>query len=149
PDHTMSEATQTLEHVTPDTGLTGDEVRERVERGLTNRADTRSSRSYGEIIRANVFTRFNAILGTMLAVILVFGAIQDALFGVILVANALIGIVQETRAKRTLDRLAILNAPKARVVRDGQVSECPVEDVVLDDLCEVKTGDQVPADGLV
>lgn len=145
----MSEATQTLEHVTPDTGLTADEVRERVERGLTNRADTRSSRSYGEIIRANVFTRFNAILGTMLAVILVFGAIQDALFGVILVANALIGIVQETRAKRTLDRLAILNAPKARVVRDGQVSECPVEDVVLDDLCELKTGDQVPADGVV
>ncbi len=66
-----------------------------------------------------MFTRFNAILGAMLAVILVVGPIQDATFGIVLVANALIGIVQELRAKRTLDRLAVLNTPNARVVRDG------------------------------
>ncbi len=139
----------TQANATPDTGLTADEVRDRVERGLTNDAGTRTSRTYGEIIRANVLTRFNAILGTMLAVILVVGDIQDALFGVVLVANSLIGIVQEIRAKRTLDRLAVLNAPRARVVREGQVSELAVEEVVRDDLCELRTGDQVPADGAV
>ena len=135
--------------VTSDLGLTPDEVRERVERGQTNDAGDRTSRTYGEIIRANVFTRFNAILGTMLAVILVVGQIQDATFGIILVANAAIGIVQEIRAKRTLDRLAVLSAPKARVVRAGDVAEIAVEDVVLDDLLELRTGDQVPADGEV
>ena len=135
--------------VTPDTGLSNADVRARVARGQTNDAGERTSRTYGEIIRANVFTRFNAILGTMLVVILVVGQPQDALFGLILVANSLIGIVQETRAKHTLDRLAVLSAPRARVVRDGTTSEIAVEDVVLDDLLELRTGDQVPADGEV
>jgi cation-transporting ATPase E len=136
-------------HQTPDTGLTAAEVRDRVARGLTNEARERTSRTYGEIIRANVFTRFNAILGTMLAVILVVGEIQDATFGIILVANSLIGIVQEIRAKWKLDSLAVAVAPKIHVIRDGQIVEIPVEDVVLDDLCELRTGDQVPVDGLV
>jgi len=134
---------------TPATGLTADDVRDRVARGLTNEARERTSRTYREIIRANVLTRFNAILGTMLVVILVVGPIQDATFGLILVANALIGIVQEIRAKHTLDRLAVLSAPRARVVRDGVLAEIAVEGVVLDDLLELRTGDQVPADGVV
>ncbi len=100
-------------------------------------------------MRANVFTRFNAILGTMLALILVFGSPADGLFGIVLVVNALIGIVQEYRAKRTLDRLAVLSAPIARVVRDGASVEIPLEQVVLDDLLELRAGDQVPADGTV
>jgi cation-transporting ATPase E len=135
--------------VTGDRGLTAVEVHDRVARGLTNDAGERTSRTYGEIIRANVLTRFNAILGTMLVIILLVGQIQDATFGIILIANSLIGIIQETRAKRTLDRLAVLNAPRARVVRDGAVDEVAVEAVVLDDLLELRTGDQVPADGLV
>jgi cation-transporting ATPase E len=135
--------------ITPDTGLSDADVRDRIARGQTNDAGERTSRTYGEIIRANVFTRFNAILGTMLVIILVVGQPQDALFGLILVANALIGIVQETRAKHTLDRLAVLSAPRARVVRDGATCEIAVEDVVLDDLLELRTGDQVPADGEV
>ncbi|MCJ7437641.1 MAG: HAD-IC family P-type ATPase [Acidimicrobiia bacterium] len=134
---------------TPATGLTAEAVRDRVGRGLTNDAGERTSRTYREIIRANVLTRFNAILGTMLAVILVVGPIQDATFGLILVANALIGIVQEIRAKHTLDRLAVLSAPRARVVRDGALEEIAVEGVVLDDLLELRAGDQVPADGVV
>ena len=69
--------------------------------------------------------------------------------GLVLVANALIGIVQEYRAKRTLDRLAVLNAPRATVVRDGEAVEIAVEEIVLDDLVELRTGDQVPADGIV
>jgi cation-transporting ATPase E len=134
---------------TPPDGLTAAEVAERVARGQTNDAGDRTSRTYGEIVRANVFTRFNAILGVLLVVILVFGSPQDGLFGIVLVANALIGIVQEVRAKRTLDSLAVLNAPKARVVRDGTLTDCPVESVVVDDLLELRTGDQVPADGVV
>jgi cation-transporting ATPase E len=130
-------------------GLTAAEVAERVAQGRTNAADDRTSRTFGEIARANIFTRFNAILGTMLVVILIVGPIQDALFGIVLVANALIGIVQEYRAKRTLDRLAVLNAPRATVVRDGAVTEIAVEAVVVDDLVALQAGDQVPTDGRV
>ena len=135
--------------MTAATGLTATEVAERVARGATNNADDRTSRTYVEIFRANVFTRFNAILGVMLAVILTVGQIQDATFGIILVANALIGIAQEVRAKRTLDRLAVLNAPRARVVRDGSTLDVAVEQVVLDDLLDLRTGDQIPADAVV
>jgi cation-transporting ATPase E len=85
----------------------------------------------------------------MLAVILAVGQPQDGLFGLVLVANALIGIVQEIRAKRKLDSLAVLSAPRARVVREGTVQDVAVEAIVLDDLCELRSGDQVPADGIV
>jgi cation-transporting ATPase E len=134
---------------TPPTGLTAAAVQERVRDGLTNVSAQRSSRTFREIVRANVFTRFNAILGTMLALILVFGSPADGLFGFVLIANALIGIVQEYRAKRKLDQLAVLSAPRARAVRDGSVVEIAVDDVVLDDLLELRIGDQVPADGTV
>ena len=135
--------------VTPPEGLDAAAVRERVEQGLTNATEERTSRTFKEILRANIFTRFNAILGTMLVIIVVVGPFQDALFGVVLVANALIGIVQEWRAKRALDRLAVLNAPRACVVRDGESREIPIGEVVLDDLIELRAGDQVAADGVV
>jgi cation-transporting ATPase E len=134
---------------TPPTGLTEAEVRERVQRGETNASAERSSRTFGEILRANIFTRFNAILGVLLVVILAVGHPQDALFGIILVSNALIGIVQEVRAKRTLDQLAVLSEPRVRVVRDGEAREVAVDDVVLDDLIELRSGDQIAADGIV
>jgi cation-transporting ATPase E len=137
------------EHETPPTGLTEAEVRERVDRGETNASTERSSRSFGEILRANIFTRFNAILGVLLVVILAVGHPQDALFGIVLVSNALIGIVQEWRAKRTLDQLAVLSAPRVRVIRDGATAEVEVDDVVLDDLVELRSGDQIGADGIV
>jgi cation-transporting ATPase E len=139
----------TSDFVTAADGLDDAAVRQRVERGQVNVSGERTSRTLPEIVRANLFTRFNAILGSMLALILVFGHPADGLFGIVLVANALIGIVQEIRAKRTLDRLAVLNAPIARVVRSGHVSEIAIEDVVLDDLVELRTGDQLPADGTV
>jgi cation-transporting ATPase E len=134
---------------TPDSGLTDAEVTERIAAGRVNDAGTRTSRTFGEIVRANVFTRFNAILGTMLVIILIVGPIQDALFGGILIANTMIGIVQEYRAKRTLDRLAVLSAPRAHAIRDGNPVELAVEEVVLDDLLVISAGDQVPADGEV
>src|SRR5580693_2588660 len=134
---------------TPSVGLSSAQVAERRSRGLTNAGVETTSRSVAEILRANILTRFNFLLGALLAVILVFGQLQDALFGIVLVANALIGIVQELRAKRTLDRLAVLNAPRARVVRDGAEHDVPIEEVVLDELVSLHTGDQIVADGIV
>jgi cation-transporting P-type ATPase E len=130
-------------------GLTPAEVEERRARGLTNVSAGRSSRTLAEILRANLLTRFNFILGALLVVILVVGSPQDALFGIVLVANALIGIFQEVRAKRTLDHLALMSAPRARVVRGGTVSDVSIDEVVLDDLVEARPGDQIVADGLV
>ena len=115
-------------------GLSASEVAERVARGDVNRLPPSHTRTYGQIVRANVLTRFNALLGAMLAIIIVVGPFQDALFGFVLVANAAVGIVQEVRAKRTLERLTVLTAPKAHVIRDGEVHVVPVEEVVSDDV---------------
>ncbi len=134
---------------TRDAGLSAGEVTQRVRAGQVNVADQRTSRTLPEILRANVFTRFNAILGAAFVLILVFGQVRDALFGYVVIINAFIGIIQEWRAKHTLDRLAVLNAPRARVVRDGEAQEVAVVDVVLDDLCDLRAGDQVPADGVL
>jgi cation-transporting ATPase E len=134
---------------TPLTGLSTDDVAARVARGQTNASGERTSRSFAEILRANIVTRFNFILGTLLVAILAMGHLQDALFGIVLVGNSLIGVVQEVRAKRTLDELAVLNAPRARVVRDGVASAIAVEEVVVDDIVDLHTGDQVVADGVV
>ena len=133
--------------VTLETGLTSVQVAERVARGQTNELRERTSRSLGEIVRANVLTRFNAILGALFALVMATGSFADGLFGIVLVVNSGIGIVQEYLAKRKLDRLAILNAPTTRVVRDGGVEEVPTSEVVLGDLVALRTGDQVPADG--
>jgi len=128
-------------------GLTSAEVAERVARGDVNQLTERTSRSLAEIFRANVLTRFNAILGALFVLVMTTGSFADGLFGVILVVNSAIGIVQEYLAKRKLDRLALLNAPTTRVVRDGAAQVVPTGEVVLDDLIELRTGDEVPADG--
>jgi cation-transporting ATPase E len=141
--------TNTAEFVTPATGLTAGQVAERVATGRTNTSDSQSSRSVGQIVRANVVTPFNGLLATLFVVILATGRWQNGLFGLVIVANSVIGVFQEVRAKRTLDRLAVLNAPNARVVRDGALAEIAVEDVVADELLELRTGDQVVADGTV
>ncbi len=114
--------------------------------GLANGDIRHSSRPLRDIVRANVLTPFNALLGTLALLVMVTGAVGDALFGLLLVVNSAIGIIQELRAKRTLDRLAVLSDPRARVVRNGSMSEIAVDDVVLDDLVEFRPGDQVPAD---
>src|SRR6516225_3814156 len=134
---------------TPPVGLTSAQVAERRSRGLTNAGGETTSRSVADILRANILTRFNLILGVLLAVILAFGQPQDALFGIVLVTNALIGIGQELRAKRTLDRLAVLSAPRVRVTRDGAPAEIAVEQLVADDLVDLRVGEQLVADGVV
>ncbi|GAB2471347.1 HAD family hydrolase [Jatrophihabitans fulvus] len=135
--------------VTPETGLTEAQVAERVAAGRVNRADADTGRTVPQILRANIVTPFNGLLATLFVIILATGRIQNALFGFVIVANTAIGVFQEIRAKRTLDRLAVLNAPRARVVRDGALSEIAVEDVVADELIELRSGDQVCADGVV
>ena len=113
----------TIESQVP--GLTSAEVRERVAAGKVNVVETRGSRSVADILRSNLLTRFNAIMSVMLVIVLVFGHLPDALFGFVMIANAVIGIVQELRAKRTLDRLSVLVEPNVTVIRDGQPSEDP------------------------
>lgn len=130
-------------------GLTAQDVQRRIAAGAVNTIPSGPSRTVAEIIKANVFTLFNLLLGVLLVIILIVAPIQDALFGVVLVTNAAIGIIQELRAKRTLDQLALLSAPRAQVIRDGTSAEIPVDQVVLDDLLAVTAGDQIVVDGLV
>src|SRR6266571_3181117 len=98
----------------PLAGLDEAAVRDRVLRGKVNEVPQATGRTVWQIVRANLLTPFNALLGTLFVLILVEGAAQDALFGVVLVANTAIGILQELRAKRTLDRLAVLTAPASQ-----------------------------------
>jgi cation-transporting ATPase E len=130
-------------------GLSQQQVTARVERGLTNRVPDTTSRSLWQIFRANVFTLFNAIVGTSFLLLLLLGQWQDALFGLAAVGNAVIGVVEEYRAKKSLDRLAVLDAPLARVLRDGEIQEIATADVVRDDVLVLRAGDQVTADAAV
>ena len=132
----------------PAGGLTEAEAQERLAADGP-RGELPTSRSYKSIVRANTLTLFNLILATFLILILAAGRPADALFAAVLVANTAIGIVQEVRAKRTLDRLALLVAPHARVVRDGVSRTVAADEVVEGDLIEVNAGDQVVADGTV
>jgi cation-transporting ATPase E len=132
-----------------DVGLTSAEVAERERAGLVNAAPPAPGRSLAQILRANVCTRFNAILGSQFVIVLIIGPPQDALFGVILVINTAIGVFQELRAKRELDKLAIVTAAQARVIRDSAERSIPVEQVVQDDVLELRPGDQVPVDAEV
>ncbi len=129
------------------TGLTSQEVQQRVSEGLTNAVDTSSSRSLNEIFRSNIFTRFNAILGAIFVVVLIAGSLADAMFGFLVIINAAIGIIQEWSAKRKLDGLALLHSPTTTVIREGNLVEILTSQVVKDDLVALRAGDQVPADG--
>jgi cation-transporting ATPase E len=130
-------------------GLTSQEVFDRVKAGKVNDAHEQTSRALKDILRANIITRFNALLLALVVVILAVGSPKDALFGLVIIINSAIGIFQEVRAKRVLDRLAILNAPVTLVLRDGAPQTIPIKEVVLDDVVMLRIGDQVPADGLV
>ncbi|MEV4329682.1 HAD-IC family P-type ATPase [Streptomyces sp. NPDC049597] len=131
----------------PATGLTADQVAERVARGEVNDVPVRSSRSVVDIVRANVLTRFNAIIGVLWVIMFFVAPIQDSLFGFVIIANTGIGIVQELRAKRTLDSLAVIGEARPRVRRDGVASTVSTSDIVLGDLVELGPGDKVVVDG--
>src|SRR3954463_1510723 len=109
--------------------------------------EDRSSRSVASIVAGNVFTLFNLIIGVFFVVMLALGLFADATFGFIAVINSYIGIRQELKAKETLDNLALLVAPKAKAVRDGQLVELRADEVVPGDWIRVEPGDQLVADG--
>ena len=135
--------------VTRVSGLTSHEVAERVAAGQVNDVPVRSSRSTADIVRANVFNRINAIIGSLLVLILLVGPWQDALFGGVIIANSLIGIVQELRAKRSLDRLALIGQARPHVRRNGAATPMNPSEIVLDDIIELGPGDKVVVDGTV
>ncbi|WSB38711.1 cation-translocating P-type ATPase [Streptomyces scopuliridis] len=128
-------------------GLTAAEVARHIARGEVNDVPVRSSRSLSEIVRANVFTRFNAIIGVLWAIMFFVAPIQDTLFGFVIIANTGIGIIQEWRAKRTLDGLAVIGEAKPTVRRDGVAAEISTSEIVLGDLIELGPGDKVVVDG--
>ena len=130
-------------------GLTSAQVAQRVAAGETNDTGRRTSRPVSDIVRANVLTRFNAIVGALAAVVLFTGHPQDALFGLVIVANTGIGVIQELRAKQTLDRLAVLGEEPVRVRRDGAETALRPRDIVLDDWILIGPGDRVMVDGEV
>ncbi|APS20017.1 metal ABC transporter ATPase [Streptomyces sp. Tue 6075] len=130
-------------------GLSTAEVAERMARGEVNDVPVRSSRSLTEIVRANVLTRFNLIIGVLWVIMLFVAPIQDSLFGFVIVANTGIGIIQEWRAKKTLDSLAVIGEAKPTVRRDGVAAEISTSEIVLGDLVELGPGDKVVVDGVV
>jgi len=130
-------------------GLSAAEVAERVARGQRNDLPPRSGRSTLDIVRANVFTRINAILAVLLVIVLSTGSWINSAFGLLIIANSIIGIVQELRAKRTLDSLSVVGEARPRIRRDGVAAEYSREEIVLDDLIEMNPGDQIVVDGEV
>ena len=132
-----------------DTGLTEADVARLRAEGKSNDVPARASRSVRDIVRGNVFTRINAILGVLLIIVLSTGSVIDGMFGLLIVANSGIGIVQEIRAKRTLDRLAIVGQNKPQVRREGVSKQIPPDEVVLGDIVELGPGDQIVVDGEV
>ena len=130
-------------------GLTTAQVEERVAKGLINDVPDAPVRSLAEIVKANVLTPVNGIITTLLVLILIAGYPADALFAGVVVSNSVIGIAQELQARRTLNALAVLSAPKARVRRNGETSEIGISGVVADDVLELAPGDQVVVDGEV
>ncbi len=146
--------TETVFNTSPQTGLTAAEVAERVAAGKVNGEQTVRTKSVADILRSNILTFFNFVF-IVLAVLLA-GFVPDGMDGIgnfgfliLIVFNTLVGIIQELRAKRTMDRLSLLSAPKALVIRDGEEKEIPLEEIVLDDITELAAGRQVCADGVV
>jgi len=134
---------------TLDPGLSTAEVEDRVRRGLVNELPPRSGRSTWDIVRANVFTRINFLLMVLFIMVLSTGSIVNALFGFLIIINSGVGIVQELKAKRTLDSLAVVGEGKPTVRRDGVPVELHREELVLDDVIEIGPGDQIVVDGEV
>ncbi len=130
-------------------GLTDAEVADRVAAGQVNVTPEPPGRSFGQIVAANVFTVVNAIMLTLFVLVLVSGNPQDGLFVGVVVSNSVIGVVQEVRARRELARLEVVTEPRAAVIRNGETVEISSDDIVLDDVIELRLGGQVAVDGVV
>ena len=131
------------------TGLTDEEVRQRVEEGLTNRADISTDKTTKEIVISNVFTYFNLIFLVITILLIMVGSFRNLTFLPIIIGNTVIGIVQEIRAKKTLEKMSLLNAPHADVIRNGSVKQISTEELVKDDVILLTAGKQICADAVV
>ena len=131
------------------TGLTDEQVNERIAEGKVNADENPNTRTYKQIVRENTLTFFNFLNLVLLVLVIMVGSYKNAFFVCIIIINTLIGIAQEIRAKKTIDKLAILTARKSVVIREGQKWTVPTEELVLDDVVCLKTGDQVPADACI
>lgn len=131
------------------TGLTNEQVQQRIEEGKINVNENPNTRSYKQIVRENVLTFFNFLNLALMIMVLLVGSYKNSMFMGIIVINTVIGIIQEVRAKKTLDKLSILTESKAVVLREGKKWSISTEKLVLDDILFLKTGDQVPADAKV
>lgn len=131
------------------TGLTDEEVRQRVEEGLTNRADISTDKTTKEIVVSNVFTYFNLIFLVITILLIMVGSFRNLTFLPIIIGNTVIGIVQEIRAKKTLEKMSLLNAPHADVIRNGSVKQISTEELVKDDVILLTAGKQICADAVV
>lgn len=134
---------------TADTGLTQTQVKERMEKGWSNAPVDSPSKTTKEIIISNVFTYFNLIFLVIAVLLLLVGAFRDLTFLPVIICNTLIGIIQEIRSKKVLDKLSVLNTPKATVVREGKLQTIPAEKAVLDDVVKFQAGNQICADATV
>lgn len=131
------------------TGLTDEEVRQRVEEGLTNRADISTDKTTKEIVISNVFTYFNLIFLVITILLIMVGSFRNLTFLPIIIGNTVIGIVQEIRAKKTLEKMSLLNAPHADVIRNGSLKQISTEELVKDDVILLTAGKQICADAVV
>lgn len=140
-----------VERLTPDAdiGLTSQQVEQRIAAGMANTPVKPPSKSIGAIIASNVFTYFNFIFVAIAVVLLLNGCYKDLTFMPVIIINTLIGIVQETRSKKLLDKMTMLNSPTTKVIRDGTEQQIRSELLVADDIVVFKAGDQIPADAVV
>ncbi|WP_293977368.1 cation-translocating P-type ATPase [uncultured Clostridium sp.] len=131
------------------TGLTSDEVKKRIKEGKINYIPKAPSRTFGQILRANLFTSFNAINIVLAVIIILAGSPKNAIFVGVILVNTLIGVAQELRAKEILEKLSVISMAHAKVLREGQIKEVPIDNIVLDDVLYLESGMQVLADAEV
>lgn len=132
-----------------ESGLTSAQAREYLRRGWANTPVEPPTKSVKEIIKGNLFTYFNLVFAVLAVLLILVGSFRSLTFLPVVVVNLLIGIIQELRARNTLNRLSVLHTAKATAVRDGRETELPVQELVLDDIVIFKAGDQICADAVV
>ena len=133
----------------PIIGLTSEEVRERIDKGLTNHTDISTQKTVGQIVKSNLLTYFNLIFLILTVLLCIVGSFRNLTFLPVIIGNTVIGIFQELRAKKTLDKMSMLNAPHSIVVRDGQQQQIQSEELVKDDIIILSAGNQICADATV
>ncbi len=133
----------------PIMGLTSEEVRERIDNGLTNHTDISTQKTVGQIVKSNLLTYFNLIFLILTVLLCIVGSFRNLTFLPVIIGNTVIGIFQELRAKKTLDKMSMLNAPHSIVVRDGEQQQIQSEELVKDDIIILSAGNQICADATV